>query len=95
MQSFCLQFIPVSSVVVICFYIFERESRMRFLQKKQIESLMKEQKKVFDLLPEGLVIHSRDEDTNQSQINYLNQTFRQMFTDKVQHGQSFLMKSGK
>ena len=58
MHAFSFQFLPVASVFMIFFYIIEREARVRFMQGKQIETLIREQKKVFDLLPEGLVIHS-------------------------------------
>ena len=66
MQSLCFQFLPVASVIMIYFYINEREARVRFMQEKQIETLIKEQKKVFDILPEGLVIHSCKKDTSES-----------------------------
>ena len=50
-------------IIIMCIitpYYTEKQWRDNFLKNRQIEILMKEQKNLFDLLPDGLVIHSNE-----------------------------------
>ena len=72
--------------LVIVLYYQERGSKLNFLQQKKIERLIQEQIKLFDLLPDGLVIHSKvekneAEGTTEVAISYLNKMFQRMFKD--------------
>ena len=49
--------------VILCItgpYFTEKQLRRDFLKNKQIEVLIKEQKNLFDHLPDGLIIHSNE-----------------------------------
>ena len=45
---------------LIIFYLLEKSYKISFLQQKKIEGLIKEQMKLFDLIPDGLVMHSQE-----------------------------------
>ena len=57
LTMFVFQAFPIMILLIFYSYVLERDSKLKFLQNKQIVSLLKEQKKLFDLLPDGLVIH--------------------------------------
>ena len=40
------------------------------------------------MLPEGLVIHSRKEDSDEQQVNYINKAFREIVTNHLPLGTS-------
>lgn len=44
----------------IIYYLLEKSYKISFLQQKKIEGLIKEQMKLFDLLPDGLIMHSQE-----------------------------------
>ena len=91
---------------MIFFFSYTRNKvqKQNFLQSKKIRNLLKEQKQIFQNLPDGAVIHRKhitdengepDSDMKESDkdlkvipgskisfdIRYLNNTFREMFTD--------------
>ena len=73
-------------LLVLVLYYQDRGSKLNFLQQKKIERLIQEQIKLFDLLPDGLVIHSKvekneAEGTTELAISYLNKMFQRMFKD--------------
>jgi hypothetical protein len=66
----------------------ERLSRNIFKQQYNINKLMKEQKEIFNKLPDGMLIHKAQEDPdfmNGTMVNikYINQTLKKMLLSNL------------
>lgn len=90
-QIFILYAFTILYIAVIHFDGL-KQNKMNFYKEKQILKLIGEQKKIYDKLPDGLLIHDvvdqrrggqvyleRVEDREGPLVSYVNETFKQMF----------------
>ena len=74
---------------LVMMYQDEKSNRISFLKDKKIKRLMNEQRDILNKMPDGLILHKKDESSelqpqnDETELNFINQTFYDMFVRKI------------